>query len=55
MSQPKSTDEHRASYLARAKEAEEHAARTSDLETKRLLLQIAESWRLLAHNVRVDE
>ena len=55
MSQPKSTDEQRISYLARAKETEEQAARTSDLETKRLLLQIAESWRLLALNVGGDE
>ena len=51
MSQPKSTDEQRVPYLARAKETEEQAARTSDLETKRLLLQIAESWRMLALNV----
>ena len=51
MIQPKSTDGQRVSYLARAKETEEQAARTSDLETKRLLLQIAESWRMLGLNV----
>jgi hypothetical protein len=35
-------------YLSKAAEAEKHAARARSRDAKRLLTQIAESWRLLA-------
>jgi len=52
MDQPENAEQRREAYLAKACDAEERAASMRDVETRRVLLQIAESWRLLAEKIR---
>lgn len=52
MSDVPSAQQRRQTYLAKAKEAESLAQHTEDLDARRLMLQIAQSWRLVAASTR---
>jgi hypothetical protein len=47
-----SAEERREFYLSKAQEAEQRATQVKDLEARRMMTQIAESWRLLAQKIR---
>jgi len=52
MNHQSSAEERRDFYLSKAQEAEDRATYVKDLEARRMMTQIAESWRLLAQKVR---
>lgn len=57
MNEPRSHDPHerQALYLEKAREAEEVAARVKEFQARDLILQIAQSWRILARQTSRSE
>ena len=52
MADQQRAEERRKFCLGKAEEAEERAVQVKDLESRRIIEQIAQSWRLLARNTR---
>jgi hypothetical protein len=52
MADQQRAEERRKFCLGRAEEAGERAVQVKDLESRRIIEQIAQSWRLLARNTR---